>query len=396
MMKRTMLKLKDNLMRKLKVIFILFLLLNYNFSYSQWFTEIVEDKFDGEIRYGICVGSSNDATNKNPILSLRKSKNNIALVLTGVGYLIGSTSIKILFDEENRIYSSINQSKSSNNKGVFLKKFTSNGHNINLIEFLNILTKHEKMYVRVIDNSSKIDLEFNLENARKSFSQVETSFDYLVEVDRQKKEKEIIIKNNRSEAINRERKSRIEALSNVMRIAKKYHLTTKSLATFKTIINDELSYQKLTLSDIDSVFFEPRDKERLNDLMQVNGYLLGKDQKLNDAGIYRITKESPIYKEWVKKNEVKTNEQNLKINILKEQTLRIIEDEVLTNSLVNSLSNKNKFKSIKNFDSILITVEGKGTLIPTFYFKNNGEIVEKIDVFIEISRSLISKLKVNK
>ncbi len=400
--------------KKLKYLTILFLTFSFNNLNAQWFTSVNNDRFDGEIRTAGAIGNSDDLSYKLPLLAVRIKKGETDLILSKISYLIEEVEVKIAFDDDENIYESLYHNLATDKQGIFFNKITSNGKTYDLMEFLKIITLHKKMYMRVKDRNSRFDVVFDLTDSYSAFVEIEPSFNNLVETSKKRRiELEKIYERQREELRLQkiqEAKRKAERLKEEELMAKSLNeikikllniginsgLDENSQSNLRNVINEEeLLWNSFSIKDIDSMFFTPISKRDLSITMTVQGYFVSKKYKLKDAGLYTITKESSIYKNWLKEKDLKDKILNHRITTLKEQTLEIIGDTVLTKSLVENIISKKVLVKIDDFDSISIVVEGKGSVIPTFYFIKNGDLIEKIDVFKKLPDKLISKLKSN-
>lgn len=253
---------------------------------SQWKTQTINDRFEGDVKIAYCYGKSSSKSFPSPIIKFQKVSGENVLYLADSDYFIGdskNTSIKVVFDNDNRIYSSEDHIVSANSKGILLNNFSLEGKTVSNLELLSMIMKYSKMYIRINNRGNRTDLEFNLSNSSNSLKYIDNTLQTKV----------------RSAIEDGGNKRKVEDA--IYKAGKEIGMVPKSYQLFIEIMKEELpTYDS---GEIDSIMFSAV-KRSFKSLRQVQAYYMKNGVAIGDAGIYTLDESSVFYKNYIRQNDL--------------------------------------------------------------------------------------------
>jgi hypothetical protein len=227
--------------------------------YSQWSFKSNKDDFDGNYKTASVYGNGGSFPYTKPLLVLNKFENKqINIYLTGIGYSgCDNRIIYFKFNNDEVIYETAYVSSGSDFDAWFFTSFK----NLEQYQFIEKLSKHNSLSVRVISDCNSKDYKFNLNGSTKAINFVlgkdwiENERKYhLNEISIERKKDsltnvrlDLMIKESKiKDSINKIKKNEQEQKKRIMLDS------IKELKLLK--INNDY---KIKYSDLNYMFFEP-------------------------------------------------------------------------------------------------------------------------------------------
>lgn len=144
---------------------------------QSWTYGSEEDTFTGKYSYAQVVGTSNDRTYPNPILTINRNGDEIrtSFFITNIGFICEGISVMFKFDDVPNIYKNDEICRFSNKSGAifFPDKYLKNEiEKIIKPEFYELMKKHNVLHIRIEDGCNVKDCKFSLSGSTKALNHV--------------------------------------------------------------------------------------------------------------------------------------------------------------------------------------------------------------------------------